>query len=236
MIPRTLPKNSTWYHSSPAPRRDPRDRKNSRVLTCQWRAKLHPTHRPPKSGSVSSTRTIIEASYVVEQLEQEIIPPLHSPTANPPTRISESISANQEGLPRPASGDARDRALESLTAAAAPNSNTSHSGSPQLTGRKVRVASDELDDFVAERLSYRDAPLRLWLKILWGVAAVAILAALAGLGYAIRSQLLLERDAPKSSFRFQLRPERFGVRILAFQRRPSGSEMVYVPGRIGRNF
>lgn len=189
-------------------------------------------------ASPSSTRTIVEASYLVEQVQNVISAPLHSLQTHPPARISENPPANQnQMLPPTMSGHMHDRALESLTAApAVAPAGISGGESSRAVGRKGRVEADELEDFMADRLTQRTPPHRLWLRILWVVAAVAILVALAGLGYAIRSQLLRSQEMPKSSLRLELLPESFGVGKLALQDGPGSSESMHVPRSISRNF
>ena len=131
-------------------------------------------------SSPPSARTIIEASYVVEK---EATGPWHSQPAHLPARsLSDPPADTEPGLSRPASGDAPHRALVNL-AAVSPAAAASDSASPRVMGRSARVEPDELGTFVADRLTHRDAPHRFWLRVLWGVAALASLVALAALGY-----------------------------------------------------
>ena len=101
--------------------------------------------------------TIIEASYVVEK------------------------EANV-GRSRPAVGEGQDLAIVNR----AESSHEATAGSlsaPRVIGRKALVEPDELGAFVADRLTSPDVAHRWWLRVLWGVAALASLAALIALGY-----------------------------------------------------
>ena len=131
-------------------------------------------------SSSLNARTIIEASYVVEK---ETSGAWQSPPANLPARSPSGPPADTDlGLSRPASSNAPNRALTN-PAAVSPAAAASDSVAPRVMGRSGRVEPDQLGDFVADRLTLRDAPRHFWLRVLWGVAALASMAALAALVY-----------------------------------------------------
>ncbi len=134
----------------------------------------------------STAITIIEGSYVVERQTPGTWLSQRSPFPSRPH--SGPPAATEQGLSLPSSGDGASRAIASL-AAIASDAAASDSSSPRVMGPKTRIEPDQLGAYVADRLTHGNATHRFWLRVLWGVAAIASLTALAALGYVVlRSQ------------------------------------------------
>lgn len=134
----------------------------------------------------STAKTIIEGSYVVEKQTPETW--LSQRSTFPSRSHSGSPAATEQRLSLPSSGDGPSRAIAS-PAAIASDAAASDSSSPRVIGPKTRIEPDQLGAYVADRLTHGNATHRFWLRVLWGVAAIASLTALAALGYVVlRSQ------------------------------------------------
>jgi hypothetical protein len=59
--------------------------------------------------------------------------------------------------------------------------------SSRVAGRRKPAEEDRLGAFVTDRLALREEARRYWLRVLWGLAAVVSLLALATLGYIVLS-------------------------------------------------
>lgn len=160
---------------------------------------------PLQQGSLSRgapQRTVIEGSYVVEKENPlAAITPRRAPSVSNSPQIPvkpigrRHASESPPAVSAPAKSDAdanpptpavsANQESQGLTVVRHAKDATRDVTPSRIAGRRKPAQEDHLGAFVTDRLALREGSRRFWLRMLWGLAAVVSLLALATLGYIV---------------------------------------------------
>jgi hypothetical protein len=149
-------------------------------------------------------RTVIEGSYVVEKERTSAVavPQRVSSSPNSPPHLVRPIGRRHAAEPSPAvlippksDADANpptpdvsaNRESQVLTVVEHAKGITSDGTPSRVAGRRKPAQEAHLGAFIIDRLALRERSRQFWLRVLWGLAAVVSLLALATLGYIVLS-------------------------------------------------